>query len=51
MDPDNTIPIRMRDKFSLSIAESQLKTMVYRANFDANALTVSVFPVPAGPYG
>jgi hypothetical protein len=32
-DPLNTIPISILDKFSRSIAESQLKTMHGRPNF------------------
>lgn len=51
IEPDNTIPINILERFSRSIAESQLKTMHGRAIFAAKALTVSVFPVPAGPYG
>ena len=50
-DPDNTIPISILDKFSLSIAESQLNTMQGRPNLLENAFTDSVFPVPAGSYG
>ena len=48
-DPDNTIPINILDRLSLSMAESQLKTMQGLPNLFANALTVSVLPVPAGP--
>ena len=49
--PLNTIPINILAKFSLSIAESQLKTIQGLAILEAKAFTVSVLPVPAGPYG
>lgn len=48
-DPDKTIPARILDKSSLAKALSQLKTMQARPNIYARALTLSVFPVPAGP--
>ena len=50
-EPESIIPINIRDKLSLSIAESQLKTITGLPNLLLNAFTVSVLPVPAGPYG
>lgn len=49
--PLSTTPIKIRARFSRSIAESQLKTMHGRPSLFENDFTVSVFPVPAGPCG
>ena len=49
--PHSTMPIRILERFCLSIAESQLKTIHGLPIFYANALTDSVLPVPAGPCG
>ena len=49
--PHLTSPQKMRPMLWKSMPSSQLKTSTWRPNALPSALTLSVLPVPAGPYG